>query len=120
MTGVQTCALPISRVLAEAFRVLKPGGRFAVSDVVVRREIPASIRGDVELWAGCIAGALEEWQYREFLQNAGFTDIEVVPTRIYSADDMREIGVRDSLVDGALMSAFIRATKPAQEADHHA
>ena len=117
---ISNCVINLSgdkpRVLAEAFRVLKPGGRFAVSDVVVRREIPASIRRDVELWAGCVAGALEEWKYREFLQRAGFTDIEVVPTRIYSADDMRENGVRDSLPDGALMSAFIRATKPAKEA----
>ncbi len=121
---ISNCVINLSgdkpRVLAEAFRVLKPGGRFAVSDVVVRREIPASIRRDAELWAGCVAGALEEWKYREFLQSAGFTDIEVVPTRIYSADDMREIGVRDSLLDGALMSAFIRATKPAKEAVRHA
>ena len=121
---ISNCVINLSgdkpRVLAEAFRVLKPGGRFAVSDVVVRGEIPASVRRDVELWAGCIAGALEEWQYREFLQNVGFTDIEVVPTRIYSADDMREIGVSDALLDGTMMSAFIRAKKPAQEADHHA
>ncbi|HEU4929717.1 MAG TPA: arsenite methyltransferase [Candidatus Krumholzibacteria bacterium] len=125
---ISNCVINLSsdkpRVLAEAFRVLKPGGRFAVSDVVVRREIPASIRRDVELWAGCVAGALEEWKYRELLQRAGFTDIEVVPTRIYSADDMREIGARDTSLDGTLdgllMSAFIRARKPAKEADTNA
>ena len=74
-------------MLAEAFRVLRPGGRFAVSDVVVRGEVPAAIRRSVELWIGCVAGALEESEYRAKLISAGFEEVEVEPTRIYRAED---------------------------------
>ncbi len=121
---VSNCVINLSgdkdRVLAEAFRVLKPGGRFAVSDIVVRGEIPDRIRRDMELWAGCVAGALEESEYRAKLAAAGFERIAVEPTRIYSAEqaesflknsdlDAAEIA---PLVDGKFMSAFIRAQKP--------
>jgi arsenite methyltransferase len=120
---ISNCVINLSadkpRVLAEAFRVLKPGGRFAVSDVVVRREIPVAIRRNAELWAGCVAGALEEWTYRDLLADAGFSDIEIVPTRIYSREDAKAIAIDESVgdvvldeVDGAFMSAFVRATKP--------
>ena len=120
---ISNCVINLSadkrRVLAEAFRVLKPGGRFAVSDIVVRREIPAAIRRSAELWAGCIAGALEEWTYRDLLAEAGFTDIEVVPTRIYSREDAKAMAIDSAIgsaaldaVDGAFMSAFVRATRP--------
>jgi SAM-dependent methyltransferase len=120
---ISNCVINLSadkrRVLAEAFRVLKPGGRFAVSDIVVRREIPREIRRNAELWAGCVAGALEEWTYRGLLRDAGFEDIEVVPTRIYSAEDAGVVGADVTLddaalrvLDGAFMSAFVRATKP--------
>jgi N-acetylglutamate synthase-like GNAT family acetyltransferase/SAM-dependent methyltransferase len=120
---ISNCVINLSadkrRVLAEAFRVLKPGGRFAVSDVVVRREVPQAIRRDAELWAGCVAGALEEWTYRDLLRDAGFVDIEVVPTRIYRRDDVRDIAPDAKLdaallatLDGAFMSAFVRAKKP--------
>src|SRR5258708_28267607 len=74
-----------SRVLSEAFRVLKPGGRFAISDVVVRGEVPAEIRKSMELWVGCVAGALEEYEYRDKLFSAGFTSIEIEPTRVYKS-----------------------------------
>jgi arsenite methyltransferase len=108
------------RVLAEAFRVLKPGGRFAVSDVVVRGEVPSPIRRSVELWIGCVAGALEENEYRAKLGKAGFEAIEVEPTRIYRVEDARDFlagaGVdADTIapqVDGKFMSAFVRARKP--------
>ncbi|HXV13059.1 MAG TPA: arsenite methyltransferase [Candidatus Krumholzibacteria bacterium] len=122
---ISNCVINLSadkrRVLAEAFRVLKPGGRFAVSDIVVRREIPEAIRRHAELWAGCVAGALEEWTYRDLLREAGFVDIEVVPTRIYGGDDAREIASGAGLdsatlavLDGAFMSAFVRARKPSE------
>jgi len=125
---ISNCVINLSgdkdRVLAEAFRVLKPGGRFAVSDVVVRGEIPAPIRKSVELWAGCIAGALEEHEYIEKLARAGFTSIEVEPTRIYRAEEARgylaESGLDADaiapLIDGKFMSAFVRASKPAAAA----
>ena len=110
---ISNCVINLSadkrRVIEEAFRVLRPGGRFAVSDVVVRREIPAEVRRNAELWAGCIAGALEEWTYRTLLRAAGFEDVEVVPTRVYSAENA---GVTGDDLDGAFMSAFIRARKP--------
>jgi len=110
------------KVLAGAFRVLKPGGRFAVSDVVVRGEVPDAVRKSMLLWVGCIAGAMEENEYRARLEAAGFTDISMEPTREYDIEDARtfltEAGVDvDSiapLVSGKFMSAFIRATKPAQ------
>ncbi|HUJ13066.1 MAG TPA: arsenite methyltransferase [Thermoanaerobaculia bacterium] len=105
-------------VLAEAHRVLKPGGRFAVSDVVVRGEVPEEIRKNVELWIGCVAGALEENDYRTKLAAAGFEEIEVVPTRFYRFQDMRAYfpGADERLgsaIDGKFISAFVRARKPA-------
>ena len=109
------------RVLTEAFRVLKPGGRFAVSDVVVRGEdIPEALRRSMELWVGCVAGALEENTYRDKLTKAGFRNVDVEPTRIYRADDARhflsEAGISDDTditdIDGRFMSAFVRAQKP--------
>ncbi|HEX3703266.1 MAG TPA: arsenite methyltransferase [Vicinamibacterales bacterium] len=108
-------------VLREAFRVLKPGGRFAVSDVVVRGDVPPEIRRSMELWVGCIAGALEERDYAAKLQAAGFVDVEVEPWRVYRVDDARafltESGVDvDRIapqVEGRFASAFIRARKPA-------
>jgi SAM-dependent methyltransferase len=109
------------RVMREAFRVLKPGGRFAVSDVVVRGEMPADIQRRLELWAGCIAGALAESDYRSKLSAAGFEGIEIEPTRIYTARDAKAIldGNEDlekiaQVVDGKFMSAFVRARKPAR------
>src|SRR6266851_1768533 len=91
---ISNCVINLSgdkdRVLAEAFRVLKPGGRFAVSDVVVRGDVPAAICRSVELWIGCVAGALEESEYRAKLSGAGFEQVEVEPTRIYRAEDARE------------------------------
>ena len=122
---VSNCVINLStdkdRVLAEAFRVLRPGGRFAVSDIVVRRALPASAKKSMELWSGCIAGALLESEYVDKLTAAGFTDVEVEPTRIYTKDDAAEMAsgccdaeteraMRD--LDGAVMSAFIRAKKP--------
>ena len=121
---ISNCVINLSadkdRVLAEAFRVLKPGGRFAVSDVVVRGEVPAEIRRSVELWIGCVAGALEESEYRAKLDKAGFEAIEVEPTRIYRVEDAREFITKSGLdadaiaphVDGKFMSAFVRAKKP--------
>jgi arsenite methyltransferase len=108
------------RVLAEAFRVLRPGGRFAVSDIVVRGPVPAEIRRSVELWIGCVAGALDEAEYRLKLAKAGFVDIEVEPTRVYRVEDARELLAGagfdvDALapaLDGTFMSAFVRARKP--------
>jgi len=109
-----------SRVLREAFRVLRPGGRFAVSDVVVRGEVPDEVRQCMLLWVGCIAGALQEDDYRAKLIAAGFTDVDFEPTRIYNVEDARvfltEAGISvDGLaseVEGKFLSAFIRATKP--------
>jgi ubiquinone/menaquinone biosynthesis C-methylase UbiE len=122
---ISNCVINLSadkdRVIAEAFRVLKPGGRFAVSDVVVRGDgVPTEVRRSMELWVGCVAGALEESTYRSKLSAAGFEAIGVEPTRIYRAADARqfleEAGLVDAAtlakVDGRIMSAFIRATKP--------
>jgi arsenite methyltransferase len=121
---ISNCVINLSadkeRVIAEAFRVLKPGGRFAVSDVVVRDgDIPAELRRSMELWVGCVAGALEESTYKARLSEAGFEAIEVEPTRIYRAADakqfLRQAGLSDEAlaqVDGRIMSAFIRAAKP--------
>jgi len=122
---ISNCVINLSgdkdRVLEEAFRVLKPGGRFAVSDVVVRGAVPASIRRSVELWIGCVAGALEEREYRDKLAAAGFAAIEVEPTRVYKVDDARAFLAKAGIdadaiapeVEGKFMSAFIRARKPA-------
>jgi SAM-dependent methyltransferase len=122
---ISNCVINLSadkdKVLREAFRVLKPGGRFAVSDVVTRGEIVPAIRQSVLAWVGCVAGALEENDYRCKLEAAGFTKIEIEPTRIYRAEDAREFlsgqGIDvDALapqVDGKFLSAFVRAVKPA-------
>jgi arsenite methyltransferase len=120
---ISNCVINLSgdkdRVLREAFRVLKPGGRFAVSDIVVRGAMPAEIQRMVELWAGCIAGALEESEYRSKLAAAGFQQIDVEPTRIYTAADARALLPKSDAVekimqmaDGKFMSAFVRARKP--------
>lgn len=121
---ISNCVINLSadkdRVLREAFRVLKPGGRFAVSDVVVRGEVPAGIRRSIELWVGCVAGALEESEYRTKLASAGFEAIDIEPTRIYKVDDARpfltgqgfDVDVLAPVVDGRFMSAFVRAKKP--------
>jgi len=109
------------RVLREAFRVLKPGGRLAVSDVVTKGEVPAPIKKSLELWVGCVAGALEEDEYVSKLSAAGFTDISVETTRTYRVEDAREflesagidVGAIESEVDGKFRSAFVRAQKPA-------
>jgi len=123
---ISNCVINLSadkrQVLHEAFRVLKPGGRFAVSDVVVRGEVPAEVRRSMELWVGCVAGALEEREFETLLREAGFEDPSLEPTRIYEPEDARSIleeaGIDvDALadaVDGRLMSAFVRARKPVQ------
>ncbi|HUI17323.1 MAG TPA: arsenite methyltransferase [Alphaproteobacteria bacterium] len=121
---ISNCVINLSgdkdRVIREAFRVLKPGGRFAVSDVVTRGEVPAEIRHDLLLWVGCIAGALTDAEYSEKLARAGFEAIGIEPTRVYNVEDAREFltgkGIDvDALapqVDGKFMSAFVRAMKP--------
>ena len=123
---ISNCVINLSadkpKVLAEAFRVLKPGGRFAVSDIVRRRAVPDSIRQSLELWAGCVAGALSDAEYRDGLRDAGFTAVDIEPTRIYRAEDTAAMveqvaGTSDlnklgKSIDGAYMSAFIRARKP--------
>jgi len=122
---ISNCVINLSadkgKVLREAFRVLKPGGRFAVSDVVTRGEILPEIRKSVLLWVGCIAGALDEGEYRSKLAAAGFEQVDVEPTRIYRVEDAREFLTGQGLdvealapqVDGKFLSAFIRAVKPA-------
>jgi arsenite methyltransferase len=110
-------------VLGEAFRVLKPGGRFAVSDVVTRGEVPPAVRQSMLLWVGCIAGALEEQEYAAKLASAGFEQIGIEPTRVYDVEDARQFlcgrGIDvDAIapeVEGKFMSAFIRAVKPAAQ-----
>lgn len=121
---ISNCVINLSsdkeRVLSEAFRVLKPGGRFAVSDLVTRGEILPEIRRNVLLWVGCVAGALEENEYRLKLGSAGFRDIEIEPTRIYRIEDARQFLSGQNIdvdaiapqVDGKFMSAFVRAVKP--------
>jgi arsenite methyltransferase len=121
---ISNCVINLSsnkdRVIAEAFRVLKPGGRFAVSDVVTRGEILPEIRKSVLLWVGCVAGALEEYEYKSKLAAAGFENIDVEPTRIYRVEDAREFLATEGIdvdaiapqVDGKFMGAFIRASKP--------
>jgi SAM-dependent methyltransferase len=109
------------RVLAEAFRVLKPGGRFAVSDVVVRGTLPTEVRRSMELWVGCVAGALEEGEFQTLLAEIGFTDVSIEPTRVYAFEDARTILAGAGLdadvlareIGGRVMGAFVRATKPA-------
>ena len=121
---ISNCVINLSEdkdaVLREAFRVLKPGGRFAVSDVVIRGAVPSEIRRSMELWVGCVAGALEEEEYAAKLKGAGFESVEVEPWRVYQIDDARaflaESGIDvDQLapqVDGKIASAFIRARRP--------
>jgi SAM-dependent methyltransferase len=121
---ISNCVINLSsnkdRVLAEAFRVLKPGGRFAVSDVVTRGEMLPEIRRSVLLWVGCVAGALEENDYRAKLAAAGFESVDIEPTRVYRVEDAREFLAGEGIdvdaiapqVDGKFMSAFIRAQKP--------
>jgi len=121
---ISNCVINLSgdkdRVLREAFRVLKPGGRFAVSDVVTRGEVPERLRKDMLLWVGCIAGALADDDYRARLGSAGFEAIDIEPTRVYRVEDAREflagkgidVDAMAQSVDGKFMSAFIRAVKP--------
>ena len=121
---VSNCVVNLSpdkdRVFAEAYRVLKPGGRLAISDVVVRGDVPEEIRRNMELWIGCIAGAIEISEYERKLKTAGFAHIEIEPTRVYDIEDARAFLAGRSLdvdaiapqVEGKFMSAFIRATKP--------
>jgi SAM-dependent methyltransferase len=121
---ISNCVINLSSdkdaVLREAFRVLKPGGRFAVSDVVVRGKVPADIRRSVELWVGCIAGALEETEYAAKLRAAGFADVDVEPWRIYQMEDARAFLAEQGVdverlapeVNGKFASAFVRARKP--------
>ena len=122
---ISNCVINLSadkdRSLREAFRVLRPGGRFAVSDVVVRGEVPPAIRRSVELWIGCVAGALEEREYRDKLAAAGFEGIDLEPTRVYRVEEAREFLTGAGLdvdaiapqVADRFMSAFVRARKPA-------
>jgi arsenite methyltransferase len=120
---ISNCVINLSadkdKVLREAFRVLKPGGRFAVSDVVVRGSVPADIRKSVELWIGCLAGALEESEYRSKLEKAGFSGVSLEVTRVYKVDDARDMLAQAGIdadqiapqVDGRFVSAFVRAAK---------
>ncbi|HEU5209046.1 MAG TPA: arsenite methyltransferase, partial [Longimicrobiales bacterium] len=122
---ISNCVINLSadkrQVLREAFRVLKPGGRFAVSDVVVNGEVPAEVRRSMELWVGCVAGALEVSQFEALLTEAGFEDASVEPTRVYRVEDARafleeaglDVDAYGDAVDGKIMAAFVRATKPA-------
>jgi len=121
---ISNCVINLSadkdRVLAEAYRVLRPGGRFAVSDVVVRGDVPPEIRRNIELWVGCVAGALKDSEYMSKLTAAGFEDVTIEPTRVYKVEDARQFlsaqGVDAdaiaSQVEGKFVSAFIRAKKP--------
>jgi arsenite methyltransferase len=125
---ISNCVINLSadkqKVLREAFRVLRPGGRFAVSDVVVRGDVPEQVRRSMEMWVGCIAGALQDHEYISQLAKAGFDDIDIEPTRVYSIEDARQfltgegvdVDAMASQVENKFMSAFIRAVKPAQAA----
>jgi arsenite methyltransferase len=124
---ISNCVINLSsdkdQVIREAFRVLKPGGRFAVSDVVTRGEVPEALRRDMLLWVGCIAGALEEDEYKAKLTAAGFEKASIEPTRVYKVEDAREflsgkgidVDAMAKEVDGKFMGAFIRAVKPNSE-----
>src|SRR6204780_1255382 len=122
---ISNCVINLSadkdRVLAEAFRVLRPGGRFAVSDVVVRGHVPDAIKKNMELWVGCVAGALGDEEYVAKLSGAGFENVSIEPTRVYSIEDARgflsgrglDVDTLVSEVEGKFISAFVRASKPA-------
>jgi len=122
---ISNCVINLSgdkrQVLREAFRVLKPGGRFAVSDVLTRGPIPADVRRSIELWVGCIAGALDEQEFRALLTESGFEHVDIEPTRVYKVEDARDlladVGLDPEMlmetVDGRFMAAFVRAVKPA-------
>ena len=122
---ISNCVINLSgdkrQVLSEAFRVLKPGGRFAVSDVVVRGDVPEAVRRSMELWVGCVAGALEEQEFLDLLASVGFHDPSIEPTRVYRSEDARQLLMEAGLdadasveaMDGKLMAGFVRATKPA-------
>jgi len=124
---ISNCVINLSpdkdRVLTEAFRVLKPGGRFAVSDIVIRGEMPAEIQRSLELWAGCVAGALEEHDYKSKLARAGFEQVSIEATRVYTTADARDlfegtgldVETIAPLVDGKFISGFVRAIKPAAQ-----
>jgi len=121
---ISNCVINLSgdkqKVIEEAFRVLKPGGRFAVSDVVVRGEVPEAVKHNMELWVGCVAGALEEKEYERLLGSAGFESIDIEPTRIYRIEDAEaflagsglDVATLSSEIDSRFMSAFVRGTKP--------
>jgi SAM-dependent methyltransferase len=123
---ISNCVINLSadkgQVLREAFRVLKPGGRFAVSDVITRGKILPEIRKNILLWVGCVAGALDESDYQSKLQSAGFEEVSIEPTRIYRAEDAREFLATEGIdadaiapeIDGRILSAFVRAVKPSQ------
>jgi arsenite methyltransferase len=125
---ISNCVINLSgdkpRVIEEAFRVLKPGGRFAVSDVVVRGDVPDEVKRNMELWIGCVAGALEESEYSRLLTEAGFESVDIEPTRVYRLEDAEafltgsglDTETLSSEIDGRFMSAFVRATKPAAPA----
>jgi len=125
---ISNCVINLSgdkkRVLGEAFRVLKPGGRFAVSDVVVRGDVPPEVKTNMELWIGCVAGALEEQEFLTLLRDVGFENPSIEPTRVYKAEDAAaflagsglEAGDFASAIDGKFMSAFVRAAKPVERA----
>jgi SAM-dependent methyltransferase len=122
---ISNCVINLSgdkrRVLAEAFRVLKPGGRFAVSDVIVRGDVPAEVRRSMELWVGCVGGALEEQEFLALLREVGFEHPSIEPTRIYRSEDARQFLAEAGLdvdasiddIDGKFMAGFVRASKPA-------
>jgi arsenite methyltransferase len=123
---ISNCVINLSgdkrKVLKEAFRVLKPGGRFAVSDVVVRGDVPAAVKTNMELWLGCVAGALEEQEFLDLLREVGFEESSIEPTRVYKAADAAAFLTGSGLdaiefasqIDGKFMGAFVRATKPAK------
>jgi len=128
---ISNCVVNLSSdkdaVLREAFRVLRPGGRFAISDIVLRRPLPGEVRKSMELWTGCVAGALQGDEYESKLRAAGFQDVDIEPTRIYDRNDTSEMAAGASsccgaeleqtltALDGAVMSAFVRASKPLGE-----
>ncbi len=121
---ISNCVINLSvdkpTVLREAFRVLRPGGRFAVSDVVIRGEVPPELRQSMELWIGCVAGALEEGEFLELLRSVGFAEPSIEPTRVYQADDARaflahsglDVGAAAAALEGKVMAGFVRAVKP--------